>query len=561
MNRFVGVSLLFLLLLPSWAAAQNFADYLPEKTLAYVSIESVVRSVERGKKSAFHAVWNDPAMEAMRDLIDRMMDKASEEGDRPDVKVAEFAELLQGQVCFALIPVGQNDSAEVVLIDCKGDRPAILDLLKRSRTRKDVETRESEEEFSGYTITTIHELIEGQEEPDTSYRFLKDEFLGYGENLDVLKDIIARKATGEKTGLSASTAYQQVLAGTGDRADVRFFVSASLWLREFGMAAAAVLGPLGMDGVRGVGGQMTLHDNGLGLRLLVQNTAKPRGVMKLLGGNLDNLGPPASLPGDIEQSTSFALDWQFLYKESMRILGGFQPQMKQQIEASVAMAEQQLGVRLHEDLLAALAPGLTYTSMPVPEADKAKAPKDPQAYAAFLLKYAVGFQQLRDKESMVNILDKLSKAEGAPFKQTEFLGTTIYDGDEMGLPSLAVIGDQLVFASTDSLRALARRQGKEIKGFRDSAAYKRALELVPSKRSFFSISNPDAMAGGSMVMQGIRMNAGQRGGKELLDALPSDDFLAKCLDVSVVALSTEEHGLLMTGFWGVKAPDAESDEE
>ncbi|MHC4953149.1 MAG: hypothetical protein ACYTGZ_04610 [Planctomycetota bacterium] len=547
---------LFLLLANTWSLAQDFADSLPEKTLAYLSIDNASRTRERIKGSAFHAMWNDPAIAGLRARFEADIKKKSD----GKVDPSEFMDLLQGQLCVAAIPVSVTKMEMVVLVDLKGKRDEILDLIKRLNQQQEGETRETEDDFHGYTVTTYEHLAEGEEEPTVSYSFLKDDWMGYCENLDVLKDIITRKEAAEKTGLSTSESFKKVVAASGERVDLRWFVSSAAWLREFGMMAAPVMAALGLEQLKGVGGQISLREGGVSAQIVLQNEGEPRGIIKVLGGNVENLGPPSMLPPEADPAFIIALDWQLVYREALRVLGMFDPGSRQQIEAAIAEGEKELGLRIYDDLLGALAPGLSYALLPIPAGEAAEAPKG-AAYAKFMAQYVVAFQRLRNKETIKNFLAKVTKDEGSPFKEVEYLGTTLYEGQVEGIPSLAVVDDQLVLAMRpDSLRALIQRQGKEIKGLRDAAGYKRGMSLVPAKRSLFALSNPQGATGASMMWSGFLQGAAGAAPPDVAELLPTVEFFEKYQGVSAWAISSEEQGLMLSWFWGLKKPDADAGE-
>jgi len=547
---------LFLLLAATVSLAQDFVTWLPEKTVAYASVENAARMRERMKKSAFAAMWNDPAMEALRGILEKKFEQ-SEDGEAGKASPTELLDLLQGQVCMAGVPVGTSKTAGVFLIDLKEKKRELLDLMERLDDEEDGELRKEEEDFHGYTLVTYRRLKEGAEEPEVEYRFTKDDLFGWSDDLDVLKDIITRREAGDKTGLSAAESHKKVLAATAQRADVRWFVSSSLWLREFGMMAAPVLAALGMEQVKGLGGQITFAERGVQTQIVIQNEGEPRGLMKLLGGNIENLGPPALLPADVDPTFTVALDWQLIYTEALRVLALFEPNAVAQVEAMVGQFEKQIGMRLHDDVFGAMAPGLTYAFLPIPEEELANAPKG-AAFAQFATQFVVVFQKLRNAETIQTLLTKLTQEEGSPFKEVVYLGTRICESEMPALPAFAIIDGQLAFGlRPDSLRALIQRQGKELKGFRDTDAYKRGLALVPAKRSLFMVSNPRGNSGASLFWTGFRSGiASTTSDPAVMEALPPVEFLDKYQDVSVLSVSTEEQGLLISWFWGLKASEA-----
>ncbi|MHC4937411.1 MAG: hypothetical protein ACYTHK_00395 [Planctomycetota bacterium] len=533
---------LLLLTLSTAVWAQDFADALPEKTAFYVSLDNVARSRERFEKSGFMAIWNDPAMRPLREKFE-----ASLEEQEGKLNPFDILGLVQGQMVIAMVPVGQNEYAGVGIVDLKGKRREILDFIRKMYEQEEGESRETEEEFNGYTLTTRQTLIEGQEEPETEYYATKGDLFVIAEDLDVLKDILTRRESGEKTGLSQTDPFKQVIAGTGERCDFRIYVPASLWLREFGMMAAPVIAALGFDGVKGIGGQISLGDDGLAMKLLVQNRGEPRGLMKLFGSNVEGLGPPKLMPPDVDPTLAVAIDWQFLYQEIFRIAGMLAPDFKQQLEVMIGGIEEQLGFKIHDDLLAAFAPGTSYGVMPMAR-EGAAAGEQPSGME--ILQHLVLTQKLRDKDAMRQIFAKMMAQDGAGMKETQYLGTTIWEGVAEGEPAYAIVGEYLVTGGrVESIQALIRRQGKELEGYRDSDVFKQAAARVPAKRSLLVVSDPRASSG-SFFWAGLKDTAPE----DIKGLIPEPEFFARFLGVSVFSVSTEEQGLLLNWFYGVKRP-------
>jgi len=562
MHRFPRVPLL-VLLISSIAAAGNFADYIPGDALFYAGVESVARTRERARKSPLLAMWNAPEMEGMRQGAERLGKKGAEQ----TIRASEFAKLLQGEFCVAIVPLGRSDSTTVVLIDLKGNRPAILDMLERARSRDDGEgVRKEQEDYRGYTITTYRELVEGRDDPATTYTFIKDNFYGHCADLAVAKDIIARKEAGEKTGLSSRTTFQKVMAATGERSDARsdarFYVTSRSWLRELGTGTGGlIVRALGLGGVRSIGGQLTLSERGVSIRTLIQNEAEPSGVLKLLGGNVEHLVAPALIPADAGQSITLALDWQLLLDEVRKLGALIDPATLKQIVDRVTETEKELGVSLRDDLFAAFAPGFTFSFLTSPPGEEQTESEDMADGWAQLMRSAVAFQTLRDKEKVGNLLARLARREAAPFKQVRYLGTTIFDGDDAGLPSVAIVGNQLIIAGAPgSLRTLIRRHGKELDGIRDTPTYKRALALVPVRRSFLFVDPVDSESEGWALIPQLHRDSPEKLGAEFFAAAPDATFFNRYQDATVIALSTEEHGLLITTFLDLRTPNADSED-
>ena len=103
--------------------------------------------------------------------------------------------------------------------------------------------------------------------------------------------------------------------------------------------------------------------------------------------------------------------------------------------------------------------------------------------------------------------------------------------------------------TVESIQTLIRRQGKELEGYRDSDVFKQAAARVPAKRSLLVVSDPRASSG-SFFWAGLKDSAPE----DIKGLIPEPEFFARFLGVSVFSVSTEEQGLLLNWFYGVKRP-------
>jgi len=546
-------SVLLVLLLTAVAAAQDFAEAVPEKTAFFLSFENMARTRERFSKSGFHAMWNDDAMAPLRRKFDEALQKLESDGPNP----FRLAELVPGQMCLAIIPRNQHEYAALGLVDMGDKRREILDLVERLKETQEGEAREIEEDFHGYAITTRMTLAEGETEPDTDYYATKDGLFAICDDLDVLKDALTRRAAGDKTGLAHTEAFRKTARATGERSDVRFYVPASAWLREGGMMVAPVLATLGLEGVKGVGGQLTLGENGVAMRILIHDIGEPAGLVKILGANVDGLGPPKILPPGVEPALAWALDWQLVYREVFRVLGTFDPAQSQQMQAGIAEMEKQLGFRIHDDLLASFAPGTFYGLLPASGTAATEIPVEKLVDGSFELQHAVVLQKLRDKDTVRRILAKMAAEDGSGYKETEYLGTTIWEASGEHEPCFAIVGEHAVMGfRPESVQTLIRRQGKNLDGYRDGRAYKDAQAHAPAGRSMLVVSDARS-PNGLFMWEGVRRGFEQTAPEEWTGLLPDREFLRRYLHVSLFSLSREEAGLLFNWFWGATNPEAD----
>ena len=548
------VGLLVVLLVARAATAQRFADYLPAKTTIYVSLENLSRTRDRAGKNALGALWRAPEMQVVRAELDRLGAASGEGADG----VGALARALDGQLCLAVIRVGETDTSTVVMIDCKGARQLVLDVIGRLRRHGDAEEREETGEFRGYKLSTWRTMTDAAE-PETSYAVMKDDFLAFGADLDVLKDIVARREMDEKTGLGSTAAYRTVAAATGERPDIRFFFSSAQWRDGLAVPGAAILAAAGFEGVNGIGGQLTLAPDGASVRLLVQHDGKARGLLALLGKNVDALAPSPLLPTDTSQCVALALDWQRLHDVALGVLAAMDAATLRELKMFIEGAERELGLRFRDDLLAALEPGLTiYLQGAANEGQTGKV----SIPVADMSRMYVVIQPLRDKQPIEKLLAKLSERDLPLLKPTDYLGTTLYRATWNILPHAAIIGENLVVTPVfENLQELVRRHGKELANIRDSEAFKRAVTVVPARRSLLLVHDAHAADDAWPLALRLRRNSPDDLGYAFLRAFPGQDFFARYENLMAVALSAEENGLLLTALFGLRAPAAEERDE
>ncbi|MFP6854146.1 MAG: hypothetical protein VB980_00075 [Opitutales bacterium] len=109
MNRLINYLALFAVLVPSLLTAkQNLADYLPADSWAVAEVENLDALKKDVEKGPFGEMWNSPAMEKVRKLVDESMMDFSEEGEQGEAikemldRMKGWSEKFSGQVAFSI---------------------------------------------------------------------------------------------------------------------------------------------------------------------------------------------------------------------------------------------------------------------------------------------------------------------------------------------------------------------------------------------------------------------------------------------------------------------------
>ena len=194
------VSLMLLSMAASAPAVERSETFLPDTTVAFVSIADVSDLVDHFNATQFGKLLNDPIMEPFRADLKRQFDERwSSVEEKLGLTFDDLQGVSGGEAAVAVIQPAADQSAVVLLLDVTGNFPKAEKLLEKvTATLIEREAKKTSKTISE-TPVVVFDLPKQEDNPAerTAVYFLKDNLLGVSDDVDVLEGIIRRTA-GEK---------------------------------------------------------------------------------------------------------------------------------------------------------------------------------------------------------------------------------------------------------------------------------------------------------------------------------------------------------------------------
>jgi hypothetical protein len=337
MHTLVGIALLAVLAAP--AVGASFDEWLPESTIAYVSIENVSGMQTSFETGPLGALWAEAEVQAFLELPRKMLEEklleASENlgGARPD----EMLKMLDGQIAFAFTGLRKTENGErrpglVFLADIGENGQKVREWF--SRVEKSESFREKfrliEDEFRGVRIVTYVEETEGDDASDDAADvkdvvagppcyFIDGGVLAFAIDPELLKGMLDRSKAEDAPSLAGSENYRTVRRRTGPNADLVGYISVTEAMKvayaemddeKTVNKARDIISALGLDTVKALGMRMSIGTEETSTSMFVYAPGEKTGVLKLLGAQNTALVPPSFVPADVASGLTMALDFQ-----------------------------------------------------------------------------------------------------------------------------------------------------------------------------------------------------------------------------------------------------------
>jgi hypothetical protein len=573
MRTALGVALLAVLVAP--ALGSGFDEWLPESTIAYVSVENVQSLGQRIRECPLNALWTEESVQDFlalpRQKWGEMLNEMAEQmgGARPD----ELVKMAQGQVVLAMTGIRELDESRkrpgvIALVDVGDNGEKLQEWLSRLEGSEKFEEkwRRVEDEFRGVRIVTYVSKEEGSDDemdPGQPSWFVRGSVFGLSNDIEAVKDVLVRSEAEDAAGLADSETYRTVRRRTGGNADVAFFVSFEEIWEVLGKyvedeKVMPILGSLGLTGMRAMGGRMTLGGESMTQQFFIYSPGEKSGVMRLMAGKNSALVPPKFVPADVASAMTMAFDVQEIWAEARRVMDKIKPGMTKEMDEGLASVKEQLGVDIQADIIGSLGGTMTYYQI-APEEMPEEA--DPMAGIGQMNRIVFALE-LANAAKLEEALDTLLQVAPMPVETQEYMGVTLRTVNagffEMGF---GIVAGHLVLATNvEDLRAVVQTQGKEGAGLAGSEDFRRAMTSLPEARSMVSYSDPRrAMAMMSQMLQGPIGQMMMGGNPEMAEwfdfsLFPEAEVFTKYMDVGGAVMRTEEEGILIQGISRMKSP-------
>jgi len=411
---------------------------LPRNTIFYFTIADVREFKEKSLQTALGRMLQDPQVRPLvKELYGSVGVALQKAQDELGVTVDDVLALPQGEVCFAVVVPPTGPPAIVGLLDVGENMPTLQKLLDRGA--EELEKRgatRTEEKVGEVTIVSY----QSDKNANRQIMYFQDGgTLVLGSNFDVLKAMIENWGEGVEESLSSNPHYAGIMnhckVGEDVRPHLAWYFDPLLLFETVaannpgGALAKAILPVLGLDGIHGLGGTITLvtdqYDLVVHTHLLLDD---PRaGVVELLAFGGGDTEPENWVAADVDGYMTIHVRLTDLYEKLGKLVDSFQGEGA--FAAQVQRATERVGLKLEEDVLPALDGRISMFSWIEPPA---------RLNSASTL---VGIK-LKDPDLAARTLDKLlEKFPNAVTKQT-FGIYTYYTTEPVNLPGPGQAGGE-----------------------------------------------------------------------------------------------------------------------
>lgn len=465
----------FFFISASFAQIGPAEQLLPDDTIAVFTVPDWKKlSVENGR-SAWGQLWSDPAMKPFRDNFtsnfqaDFIKPLEKELG----LKLADYEELLQGQITVALTPPkeGVNELLDVLLLIDTKDKSSVLTTklaeLKKKWTDagKEVQSQKIRDvEFSSVAFTTkeVDALLkkafpaseedeDGEEDEEVPDEPAKPEkiqlrigqyksLLIIGENDKAIEKLLARQSGGLVPPLAEKAVYQKVHSQIFRDSIAHGWVNVKpifAKLLQFAneqkaeaepgmpsMSMDKILPALGFSSIESVGGKLGGGSDGSLVEFLVGAPEGQReGIVKLLTLEKKDSAPPGFVPADVTKFQRTRIDSQKAWATLEAMINKIDPSIAGllQLMLSSAGKDQDPDFDLKKNLIGNLGDDFIQYEKP----PKSTKPEDLAVAPSLTLIGSPNAAQLLDALRMITSLLP-PPLSSAPLKEREFLGKKIY---------------------------------------------------------------------------------------------------------------------------------------
>lgn len=391
-------------LLPLGLGAKGkLADYLPADSWVVAEVEDLDALKEDLEKGPFGELWDSPAMEKIKKLLDEnMLDFP--EGEEGEVakelieRLTTWSEKSTGQVAFSIS--GLEDVMK--LPDDDARQPEIIFLAETEATSKELaellewleetvdrvgegddKLRIEKAKVRGHEVFWLTPEDNADNGPDVSIgAFVIDGVLGLGGGRPAIEDLIERMDKNEGESITEHADYRDSFDEIG-RGDLRMFVNIRPFIalaleaiREnedvaipenpLGVTMDGIIAALGLDGLECMAMQMDFDKRGMemGVALFM---GKRNGLLGLLQSSDQSVTLVPFIPDDSSTAGVARFDLGLMWDTIMDILKDVSPALHIMVDGQIKAFEKQAGVSLRKDVLGSLGDELVSFSKINPE--------------------------------------------------------------------------------------------------------------------------------------------------------------------------------------------------
>lgn len=473
---------------------------LPKDTLLFFSVADVSDFKEKWDKTSIGQLFHDPLLKPFLDEVAEKKDEASKDLEKEiGVTIDDLLEVFQGELTFALLEKPERTLSAVLMLEYGESKETVETLLKKMDEALGKEEADHLTEEIGDVKVHVYKLKVEEENPvKTLVYFTDEDTIVFSNELDAIKEVLARWDGKNDDTLADNDYYKYVMtqSKTDAEAQVKVFLTpAGLIASGINIAqtsfpqvamASGFLPLLGLDGLKGYGGTMTMDDGEFeSLATFFIYVERPQGLIGLFQFPAIAQAPAKWIPATVASYASMNWDVVTAFKSVETLADSFQGK-----GATTRLLDQlaDSGPNIHpkKDFLDLLDGKIQFVQGEAKEPEEGAAPV-PAMFATL---------GLRDAAKMKKTLATAAKAIGPLFETRDFNGETIYEAQIPGgdtTVSLAVAEGQLVITNdTPMLEGMMRGRSGQGAPLADSPDYKRIAKVFPAKTSIQSFQRSDA---------------------------------------------------------------------
>lgn len=349
------------------AARPTAPQLFPKETLIYGRVNDSRELRDKLEESNIGRLGNDPKLKPILDTFYNSFAESIQEQlmENVGIDLNEMLSIPNGELAFALLP-GERDPIVCILLEAGDELPAVEILL--DRLQETFERRGAQKEESKVSDIEIVQWRDPNRESRQMGYFIDSGVIVLTSKADMIEEL-AKTWTGNAidfTPLSENRQFTNIMSqcvgSEGERPQISFYLDPIAMVRTFsrnsggGAMVAAMLGPLGVDGIKGLGGSIILVPNGFDSisHFHVAIESPRRGVLQVLRPASGEIEPESWVSDDVV--SYFTANWDFAatIKEIEKLVDQFQGPGAF-AENALAAADRVLGVNVQEDLIDNLA--------------------------------------------------------------------------------------------------------------------------------------------------------------------------------------------------------------
>lgn len=374
-STFAFLAVFLLLALPAAYAERPAAPrMLPEETVVYLRARDMPEMIEKFNETGLGKILAD---EQIKPLISQLYGTMGEAfagaSEELGVSLDAILSLPQGETVFALVAPRGERPVLIAWIDVAHQAPAMRKLLERGE-------QELQEDGAAFSSETVRGIEFRVWDPSNDQRrrilyFEKEGTFVFSSNLDFAKAFLDRwdnvaqngaAADGDKPDSVATLADNQEFTAIMSRCrgakdeppQFAWFVDPVRLARSAtrGNAGAqtgmALLPVIGLDGLKGIGGSMTMSTEDFDLinHVHVLTSSPRRGVLKMIAFDTGDSEPEPWVPADCYRYLTIHWDIDDTYSELATLFDSFNGENALDNRTS-AWVKEELGVEFQEELL------------------------------------------------------------------------------------------------------------------------------------------------------------------------------------------------------------------